>query len=438
MTRNQIEYIKVLENRRQANQAHAETVRSNLANETISLDTLEENRRRNQASEALQLRDLIERERANRASEAETARAHRASENEISRANSAREMETWRHNRESERLSQAQIDETRRYNTEVINLRGAELEETYRSNVAREKENSRANRAREQQARRELIELQRANQAREYIQQQQAIEQHRTNVANEELTRQRNIEQERANREREQLTERNLLESIRSNVANETIKREQLNETIDYNDNFWKHNDRVQSEIERANQANEVINIAGNVIRSGQLAELIRHNLAGETETNRHNIAMELKDYNNQTIVYGSTATVTDSGNNPVVNPSSDSYYINYNGGNNYLTGPEQNPRLPPGPDGGGGDGNAKPYLVEERQVQVPWSGINNAINDALFGDDVRYTREIYSDGSSKYFMEVLRHGQIVERKQVSEKELQGEKLFVPRIGELW
>nr|AVX53660.1 putative ORF1 [Marmot picobirnavirus] len=98
MTKNQIEYAKLLELKR-SNKAQegitsardAESARHNVAAETISLDQLSEVRRSNQSKER-------ETARSNLARERETARANIAQETELKRSNLARETENKRSN----------------------------------------------------------------------------------------------------------------------------------------------------------------------------------------------------------------------------------------------------------------------------------------------------------------------------------------------------
>lgn len=156
MTRNQIEYNKLLETKRANTRNEELTSRRDEAAIAAKLSELGEASRHNAALEQLQrmhenellrhnaateeatLIDLNERQRSNRAQEtlgqrnlAEVSRANRARETEATRSNLAREAETNRSNVERERQG-------------VISL-----EEQQRSNLARETETHRANKAAE-------------------------------------------------------------------------------------------------------------------------------------------------------------------------------------------------------------------------------------------------------------------------------------------------
>lgn len=131
MTKNQIEYAKLLESRR-----------SNLANEDLT-------KARDKNAYEINLRNAAESERHNRATEAQA----RASLDETIRANQAREAHEVNVLAETSRSNRAREEETKRSNlakeaeTNRSNL--AREKETYRSNVARETETARSNRANE-------------------------------------------------------------------------------------------------------------------------------------------------------------------------------------------------------------------------------------------------------------------------------------------------
>lgn len=124
-----------------------------------------------------------------------------------------------------------------------------QLQESKRSNLAKEKETERSNRAQEGLEGRKVQETQRHNLVTE-------------------------SETERSNRVQEGIKRDTLTETTRSNKANESIKRDTLAETKRSN---------VVREIEtsRANRAQE--------------AETHRANLAKESETNRHNVVTEVE-----------------------------------------------------------------------------------------------------------------------------------------------
>lgn len=132
MTKNQIEYNKVLETRR-----------SNYAQEDLT-------RRRDQAARDAKLIELGEASRHNQALEGLQGRSL---------------DETSRHNRESERNQREVVSESRRHNlaSERVNLMGvqestrhnrAAERETNRSNLAHEEETKRSNQAREDETKR--------------------------------------------------------------------------------------------------------------------------------------------------------------------------------------------------------------------------------------------------------------------------------------------
>lgn len=183
MTRNQLEYARLLETRRsnmanevlggqqvQISQGNlAEVIRHNQAGESQQGRSLDEAIRHNVQTENLNSRSIQEGERSNRAREYETQRSNIAREHETLRSNVERENETARHNFVTEGQTnvslslsdQAQRELERSHRaTETTNLLKvsedarsnlARESETYRSNVAREREASRSNIANEQE-----------------------------------------------------------------------------------------------------------------------------------------------------------------------------------------------------------------------------------------------------------------------------------------------
>lgn len=119
MTKNQIEYLKVLESQR-ANRATEElTASRDKTNRELGLGTLAENTRHNQATEAQQYAVLGESKRHNLASEAlgqatlsEQQRHSMATEQEQHRSNVAHEGLTA----QQINLGQSQLAETKRHN----------------------------------------------------------------------------------------------------------------------------------------------------------------------------------------------------------------------------------------------------------------------------------------------------------------------------------
>lgn len=247
MTKNQIEYAKLLEQRR-SNRSNevlidrrdrnamtiamgtlAETQRHNQMSERISLDINSETARHNQAQESMQAQSIAETRRSNLAREAETSRANLAKEQETRRANLAREAE-------QERADIAREVETRRSNTvsQQISLRG--LEEQRRTNQAREHETSRHNLAQESETIRSAMESERIKL----------------------LTLQ---ESERASRAHEQTTRRG--QDVQASIARENISL-----------------GRYQTDVRDAREA-----VAQR--------ETLRHNLASEGEAQRSHRADE-------------------------------------------------------------------------------------------------------------------------------------------------
>lgn len=163
LTKNQIEYQKLLEERAR----NVELRRSNTANEELTrrrdLGTLElrgkelaETQRSNYAREFETNRSNIAKEienvRSNKAREQETHRSNVANEEETKRANVERERETSRHNIASEgneRLKAEAAMGRAAAQFAQVGLGYANLNELNRSNLAREQETVRANKAKE-------------------------------------------------------------------------------------------------------------------------------------------------------------------------------------------------------------------------------------------------------------------------------------------------
>lgn len=229
MTRNQIDYLKLVETQRAnavqedltriRDQANIEigrgqleeSKRHNLAQEQYQMGSLQELSRHNQATELLGTQQLQESSRHNLATELEATRHNTAAENEMYRSNLARETETHRANVQSENLRQMELSEQQRYHNMSISLGYSNVQLGYA----------------------QLSEQQRANQARE-------AETHRSNVQHEMLTSQQIAETTRANQAREQ-------ETNRSNVSRE-------------------------AELHRSNTVNESIQVANTVIRGVDVA----------------------------------------------------------------------------------------------------------------------------------------------------------------------
>lgn len=229
---------------------------------------------------------LLETERSNKAVEQQTAlRDSRTyalgvrSQDEVERANRERELfnrdslrETGRHNQAVESHNLAQLQESMRHNLSTENmsaitnqLRLQELDEVRRTNLARETENRRHNLAAE-------VEAYRSSVARE-------TENTRHNLATERVASgQLNVDRQRA------------AEIARSNKANEGLQSQrnaissaELSALNSYRGAQLSLSQRQQDEVVRSNVAKE--------------NETRAHNLATETETARHNQVMETQGY---------------------------------------------------------------------------------------------------------------------------------------------
>lgn len=154
MTKNQIEYLKLLETQRSNQAVEAETGRANRERERQGQISLDEQSRSNLANEKIKADTLIEQSRHNLATESET-----------NRANLARELETSLHNRNTEHVAMLNYSETARANRERERLTSEAQDEQRRANLAREAENERSHRADERIRTRQVTETERANKA---------------------------------------------------------------------------------------------------------------------------------------------------------------------------------------------------------------------------------------------------------------------------------
>lgn len=370
MTKNQIEYLKYKETQR-ANQAQeAELNRANVERERQGQVSLDETSRHNLANEGHQAQVLLEQTRHNQAQESEAAR----------------------HNQATEKITELSFNETKRANLAREELQRQSNEEQRRSNLAREAETLRANLTRE-------AETERANRMREE-------ETRRANFASEQLRFMSNMEQARANRategwRNEQLQQqwamnqaqlehqRNVLaETQRANLINEQIKRQQQEETERAAREAERQRQLEIEERERSNRANELLSGARNVTSAGELAERVRSDIARESETARHNLAMELKNYN------------------PILNVDTQPSTIYFNPTTNV-----NQPSLP--------QSKSAPYVTGSRVVR----------NAGVYGSGrsvtrVQFVEYQYSDGSTKYYKEETRNGKTTKT-QVSREEAQ-------------
>lgn len=148
MTKNQIEYAKLIEARRSNLSQEQLTKERDQVNKMIGLGTLDETRRSNQAREVETARHNVEQERLG-----------------------GRTLdETSRHNLQTEDIARQQVQELNRHNLQTefvskgeLGVHQGQLQETRRSNVAREVETTRSNVARE-------VETHRNNAAIEAVQ----------------------------------------------------------------------------------------------------------------------------------------------------------------------------------------------------------------------------------------------------------------------------
>lgn len=148
MTKNQIEYTKVLETRR-----------ANTAQEELT-------RRRDEAAIAARQVELSEASRHNKATEALSATQlaiQQGSLDETARHNRVYEEESKRHNIRSEAIGSAQLQESVRHNKAGEQLQRISLNETARHNLASEVEVNRHNVATEEATIIDLQERQRHN-----------------------------------------------------------------------------------------------------------------------------------------------------------------------------------------------------------------------------------------------------------------------------------
>lgn len=273
MTKNQIEYLKLLETER-SNKATedinrskvasdreiglgqlaeskrhnlageqqqiailGETQRHNVIGEQLQAQSISEVMRSNRAQESLQLKSQLENERSNRAREAETERtnrareveterSNRANEKEYNRSNLAREEETHRTNVANELIRNRGVDaqfagvaaqyasiaETSKYHAATVALEGQRLSELSRSNKAAEREQHRTNVTREHETMRS--NMAKESEATAARQQTNAIRRYEADTSRM---------QARTAQERQQVYQSETAEAERHNRANEGI-----------------------------------------------------------------------------------------------------------------------------------------------------------------------------------------------------------------------
>lgn len=238
MTTNQIEYAKLLENRRnnlvlsdltEKRDANTfllgqlnldETRRANQAREQYNIDYLNEVGRANRTREEQNERGLREQERANLAKELYNLQYL----GEVSRSNLANEEERHRSNVRNEQLTADRLSSEDWYRRQQVSLGSrnialgySQLEEQRRSNTAREAEAYRSNLARE-------VEQNRANTVRERLSAAEYLQNKRYQEGQlDELTRSnkaREAENLRSNQRREELTQQsNYIDMWRQGVS---------------------------------------------------------------------------------------------------------------------------------------------------------------------------------------------------------------------------
>lgn len=304
MTKNQIEYAKLQEQRRSNLRQEeltssrdtttrelgfanlAEATRHNYATEAHNVQVLGETRRHNLAQETYNLSYLEETSRHNLATEAHNADVL---------------LETSRHNREQEYVSRLDSDTRRLQLTELQRHNVATEAETARSNQARERETERSNVARESEAHRanvarELetnrsnlaLETQRSAELQESIRYHsqtvglgysQLAEARRSHLASEAETRRSNLAQEyeisRANLAREEENTRSAMarefETARSNMEQEEIARKRAETAEQQRRDQARFNTRTFNQRERELDLDKE-----------RLEEQRRHNVVGE------------------------------------------------------------------------------------------------------------------------------------------------------------
>lgn len=243
MTKNQIEYQKLVETKR-ANQAQEtitrmrdanthsvavgqlnEAIRHNYATEGQERQKLYEMTRHNEATEQVALMSAQETARHNAAAEAlqgqqitlgyqqlsETSRHNYAMENETNRHNVAVENESARANLARETIDRFNVDSLDRYRSSQIGLGYSELNEKRRSNMVYENLDSQRVSWQVHQGSSQLMET------------------HRANLANEQLIREKLAEIQRSNLERENLNAQQFEETKRANAVYEGQRDKELN-----------------------------------------------------------------------------------------------------------------------------------------------------------------------------------------------------------------
>lgn len=268
MTKNQIEYAKLLETHR-ANVRNEQLTQIRDANTaSLGFQTLGETNRHNLRMEEAQFQSLGETTRHNEVMEQlqmsynqETERSHRATEelrdrelNEQYRSNTASEAIRRESNRIQEFSARVQNDHYLRLDQETKRSNQAREAEAYRSNLAQELESHRANVARE-------TETYRHNRASEGLSYQQIglgysqlYETERSNRAREsELIRSNMASESELQRYHDLVS----AETNRSNLEQERLRQQQLDDTFYINSQQLKLDNKKVKEVKRHNEAEE-------------------------------------------------------------------------------------------------------------------------------------------------------------------------------------
>lgn len=296
MTKNQIEYNKLLEDQRYhrtqtdiakqqaindfiiktvgnqlTKRSIDESARHNLEQERISNISMNEIIRHNIATEYMN-RLTQDRNYSIELSKIELGNRQAA---ETERANQTRERYNTQQLKTSTQLSYKQLEESRRSNLANESIKKAANKESKRANQAREKETHRTNIAQEKETKRSNVarerETLRSNKANESYRDRALKETQRSNKAQENLGFQRNVETSRANRANEALQAQNLRQTQQynydylnqqknANLNSYTLGMNQYNETV-------RHNKVVESTNQQQANTSVARAVADNVTK---------------------------------------------------------------------------------------------------------------------------------------------------------------------------
>lgn len=270
MTRNQIEYSKLLETQRTnrvnegltrqrdvntyllGSRQLSESQRHNRETEAQGRQNLQETRRSNQAREQISLDTLAETRRSNLATE-----ALRGREADIK----AGELEVHR----------GTLDETRRTNQVREGIQRDTLAETTRSNLAREAETARHDIATEQNqrysAQMQLAGTKYASDTNYKASQNATYQRDLASQRQLQLGREQ-LQQKEVNDTRARLiSTMGTLEQMRANKATESIRREEAAARTGALEETARHNQVVESETQRHNIVQEATTIGQSLLR---------------------------------------------------------------------------------------------------------------------------------------------------------------------------